>query len=81
MEPCTGTANVTGPPRDQWHPSVIPHGGKKKSFCGIFNDPEQSGPWCFFLGVTELTTAPEPAKAFLAGIDQEHLDIIHHLSK
>lgn len=31
MEFCTVTANVTGPPRDHWHSSVIPHGGKRKA--------------------------------------------------
>lgn len=91
-------------------PFVIPHGGKKECF-RVFNDPKQSGIWCFIsegvlqepfspaqrgaqhhsaLGqaeptLTEVTATPEPAKGFLessqAGIDQTHLDSIHHLTK
>lgn len=35
MELCTGTANVTVPQRDPWHPSVIPHGRKRNVIVGF----------------------------------------------
>lgn len=41
MELCTGTANVTGPPRNHWPPFLCYSSWeKKKSCCGVFNDPK-----------------------------------------